>query len=107
MINIPDIGEIYALLLRIAGKSEKYSCEELVDLDRAVNRATSDLTHEISGLSVCATKLANAIDAANDEEAVEALIQLRIHVMDIATEFDNLTGGISLLFERRAIRKQR
>ena len=104
-MSTPDIGYVYSLVRRLAESSAKYSEPELTELDRAKARATSDLSDEIQGLSSWAKRVDGAIDVANDEDVVEALIHLRIHVMDIATAFDNLAGDISLLFERQQFEK--
>lgn len=105
-MNLPDIERVYGLVRYFAEASSKYSTQELAELDRAAVSAGPDLAEEMEHLSECVAALERITKDASDDDLVEALIHIRIRTMNIATAFDNLTGELSLLFERRAIRRQ-
>ena len=105
-MNNIELGPIYGLIERIAKASKRYSAQELAALDRERIQAASDLQEEVSGLATWLESAERAIGSADEDGTVESLIHLRIHVMDIATAFDNLASDLALLFERKAIRSE-
>ena len=105
-MNPPDIERFYSLVRHFAEASSKYSRQELDALDRAAVSAGPDLAKEMGQLSECVAALERIITDASDDDVVEALIHIRIQTMNIATAFDNLTSELSLLSERRAIRRE-
>ena len=106
-MTIADISRAYQLILALAEKSNKYSESELSDLQNEVKGASNELRGDLQNFLDKLEKTEQTIKGDIEDEIVSELIDLRMSVMGLATDFDNLTDAISKLFEKHAIRVNR
>jgi hypothetical protein len=103
-VTVLDVGKVYSVIAHLARQSGRYPEQELTELETAVRCANSDLSDDMEQLESSIRRLEQTAEGEGGDELVEALVHVRIHVMGLATAFDNMTNDLSILFERRAIR---